>query len=92
MARNNGLSLVAKLNISLSESQISEDLKKISSNLDGKGLPSFIAHLNLSGSASAINKELAELGKKLKVDFGNITNSNNTNKLKQVGENYERII
>lgn len=92
MARNNGLSLVAKLNISLSESQISEDLKKISSNLDGKGLPSFIAHLNLSGSASAINKELAELGKKLKVDFGNITNSNNTNKLKQVGKNIAQSI
>lgn len=29
MARNNGLSLVAKLNISLSEAQISEDLKRL---------------------------------------------------------------
>lgn len=92
MARSTGLSLIARLNISLSESQISEDLKKISSNLDSKGLPSFIAHLNLSGSASAINKELAELGKKLKVDFGKITSSDSVSKLKRTGKDIAQSI
>lgn len=86
MARNNGLSLVARLNISLSESQISEDLKKISDSLNDKSLPSFIAHINIQGSAAAINKELATLGKKLKVDFGQITEGTNKGKLKEAGK------
>lgn len=84
--RNNGLSLVAKLNIALSEQAISEDLKKISETLNGKNLPSFIAHLNIKGSASAINKELQELGKKLKVDFGKIATGGSEQKMKQVGK------
>lgn len=84
--RNNGLSLVAKLNIALSEQAISEDLKKISETLNGKNLPSFIAHLNIKGSASAMNKELQELGKKLKVDFGKIATGGSEQKMKQVGK------
>lgn len=84
MARNNGLSLVAKLNISLSEAQISEDLKKISEYLDERNLPSFIAHININGSAAAMNRELQALGKKLKVDFGQITNNNK--QLKNAGK------
>ena len=86
MARNNGLSLVARLNISLSESQISDDLKKISDDLDKQSLPSFIAHINTQGSANAINKELAALGKKLKVDFGQITEGTNKSQLKSAGK------
>ena len=85
-SRNNGLSLVAKLNIALSEQAISEDLKKISDTLNGKNLPSFIAHLNIKGSASAMNKELQELGKKLKVDFGKIATGGSEQKMKQVGK------
>ncbi|MCQ2543383.1 MAG: phage tail tape measure protein [Lachnospiraceae bacterium] len=86
MARNNGLSLVARLNISLSESQINDDLKKISDSLNDKSLPSFIAHINVQGSAAAINKELESLGKKLKVDFGKITEGTNKGKLKEAGK------
>ena len=85
--RNNGLSLVAKLNIALSEQAISEDLKKISETLNRKNLPSFIAHLNIKGSASAMNKELQELGKKLKVDFGKVFENNSKKTGKKITNN-----
>jgi hypothetical protein len=74
---NSELTFVARLDPQASiDKLVNEDLPKIEQGVDAKGEPKFIAHLNIDKTAENISKELAQVGKALKLDFGKVINNN----------------
>lgn len=74
---NSELTFVARLDPQASiDKLVNEDLPKIEQGVDAKGEPKFIAHLNIDKTAENISKELAQVGKALKLDFGKVIGNN----------------
>lgn len=74
---NSELTFVARLDPQASiDKLVNEDLPKIEQGVDAKGEPKFIAHLNIDKTAENISKELAQVGKALKLDFGKVISNN----------------
>ena len=74
---NNELTFVARLDPQASiDRLVNEDLPKVEQGVNAKGEPKFIAHLDIDKTAENISKELAQVGKALKLDFGKVINNN----------------
>ena len=74
---NSELTFVARLDPQASiDKLVNEDLPKIEQGVDAKGEPKFIAHLDIDKTAENISKELAQVGKALKLDFGKVIGNN----------------